>query len=67
MNLVKAENGEIVIRMPVAEASDALYTLRNRADELDDCEDLTEALEAAGVPMPEEEDHRRYEYMPPVD
>ncbi|WP_018935735.1 hypothetical protein [Thioalkalivibrio sp. ALJ24] len=67
MHLDKAENGEIVIHMPEAEAADALYTLRSRADELDDCEELTEALEAAGVPMPEPEDHRRYEYMPPVD
>jgi len=67
MHLEKAENGELVITMPEAEASDALYTLKNRADELDDCEELTEALEAAGVKMPEPEDHRRYEYMPPAD
>lgn len=67
MYLVKAENGEIVITMPEAEASDTLATLKRRADELDDCEDLTEALEEAGVKPPEPEDHTRYEYMPPAD
>ncbi len=67
MRLVKAENGEIVITMPEAEASDTLATLKKRADELDDCEDLVEALEEAGVKSPEPEDHTRYEYMPPAD
>ncbi|WP_018863697.1 hypothetical protein [Thioalkalivibrio sp. ARh3] len=67
MHLEKAENGELVITMPEAEASDALATLKKRGDELDDCEELTEALEEAGIQLPAEPDHIRHEYMPPAD
>lgn len=67
MHLEKAENGELVITMPEAEAADTLATLKKRADDLDECEDLTEALENAGVQLPEQPDHIRHEYMPPAD
>lgn len=67
MHLEKAENGELVITMPEAEASDALATLKKRADDLDECEELTEALEAAGIQLPSQPDHIRHEYMPPAD
>ncbi|WP_019626581.1 hypothetical protein [Thioalkalivibrio sp. ALJT] len=67
MHLEKAENGELVITMPEAEAADALATLKKRAADLDECEDLTEALESAGVQPPETPDHIRHEYMPPAD
>ncbi|MGM0553090.1 MAG: hypothetical protein ACQETK_04710 [Pseudomonadota bacterium] len=67
MHLEKAENGELLISMPEAEASDTLYTLKSRAGELDECEDLAEALEEAGVTIPEPPDHIRHEYMPPAD
>ncbi|WP_038054195.1 hypothetical protein [Thioalkalivibrio sp. ALJ1] len=67
MHLEKAENGELVITMPEAEAADTLATLKKRADDLDDCEDLTEALENAGVQVPEPDGHIRHEYMPPAD
>ncbi|WP_018949706.1 hypothetical protein [Thioalkalivibrio sp. ALMg11] len=67
MHLEKAENGELVITMPEAEAADTLATLKKRADDLDECEELTEALENAGVQLAEPEDHIRHEYMPPAD
>ena len=67
MHLEKAENGELVITMPRAEAADVLATLKKRADDLDDCEDLTQALENAGIQLPEQPDHIRHEYMPPAD
>ncbi|AKJ94808.1 hypothetical protein TVD_05240 [Thioalkalivibrio versutus] len=67
MHLEKAENGELVITMPQAEAADALATLKKRADDLDECEELSKALENAGIQLPEQPDHIRHEYMPPAD
>ena len=68
MNIEKIGEGQVTVHIPLREAGDLLLALTELHDELDDeAHALEEALEEAGVTLPEPEDHRRYEYMPPAD
>ncbi|OOG23725.1 hypothetical protein B1C78_10610 [Thioalkalivibrio denitrificans] len=68
MNIEKIAEGQVTVHIPLREAGDLLRALRDLRDELDDeAHALEVALEKAGVSLPDPEDHRRYEYMPPAD
>lgn len=68
MNLEGITDGQITVHIPMKEARDTLLALKRLHGKLGEhAHALEEALEQAGVPLPEEEDHRRYEYMPPAD
>jgi len=68
MNLERADKNEIVIHIPMKEAGDTLKALTDLKEALGEhCRALAKALSDAGVTLPREEDHRRYEYMTPPD
>ena len=68
MNLEHLEDAQMRIHIPMQEARDILKALMDMHEKLgESAHALEQTLREGGVTLPEADDHRRYEYMPPAD
>ncbi|NIR62136.1 MAG: hypothetical protein GWO02_22975 [Gammaproteobacteria bacterium] len=57
----------VTVGLTMRDARRLLEALKDNEATLGSAEDLIEALEEAGITVPDPQDHVRYEYVPPRD